>query len=155
MVFALDQFEADKSFSIVQFSTSAQLASGLSSANETMEALDNAQYTGGSTDHADAIRTCQSTFSTSDPNRQNFIMLITDGLPSTTYLYPEIVATEEAEYAKDAGTFIIPIFISENYDAYAESFMTSLSSDGQVFDVAGFESLDTLKDSLVEQVSCS
>ena len=155
MVFALGQFEGSSSFSIVQFATSAQLASSLASADETMTVLDNIQFTGGSTDHADAIRQCQNSFSTSDPNRQNFIMLITDGLPSTTYLNPESVAEEEAAFAKRDGTVIIPIFIAENYDAYAESFMTSLSSDGQFFDVTGFQSLDTLKDRLVEQVSCS
>ena len=82
---------------------------------------------------------------------------ITDGLPSTAYFNPEIVAQAEATAAKQTGTFIIPIFISESsaYDISAATFMTSLSSDGQVFDVTGFESLDTLKDALVEQVSCS
>lgn len=156
MVLALDQFEADRSFSIVNFSTSAQLFNGLSSADETIDALDKMQFTGGSTDHADAIRQCQSSFAMSpDPNRQNFIMMITDGLPSTTYLYPEIAAEEEASNAKLQGTFVIPVFIRESYDTYAENFMTSLSSDGQVYDVTGFQSLDTLKDELVETVLCS
>lgn len=155
MILALDQFEADKSFSLVQFATTAQLTSGLSSSEETIDALDTMQFTGGSTDHADAIRQCQNSFDMSpDPNRQNFIMLITDGLPSTTYLYPEVVAEEEASYAKESGTFMIPIFISENYDAYAGNFMTSLSSNGQFFDVTGFQSLDTLKDELVQTISC-
>jgi len=156
MVFALDQFEADKSFSVVQFATSAQLASDLSPANETIDALDRMEFSGGATDHADAIRQCQTSFEMSpDSKRQNFIMLITDGMPSTTYFNPELVAKQEAQLAKEAGTYIIPIFINENYDFVAESFMTSLSSDGNVFDVSGFESLDTLADALVETVSCS
>ena len=159
MVFALDQFEGSSSFSVVQFATSAQLVSGLASADETMAVLDSIRFTGGTTDHADAIRQCQNSFSMSDPNKQNFIMLITDGLPSVTYPFPgispEIVAEEEAAIAKRDGTVIIPIFIADDYNAYAESFMSSLSSDGQFFDVTGFQSLDTLKDRLVEQVSCS
>jgi hypothetical protein len=157
MVYTLDNFfEADKSFSVVQFATSAQLASGLSTASETMDALDRMEFSGGATDHADAIRQCQASFDMSpDSNRQNFIMMITDGMPSTDYLNPDLAAEEEALYAKEAGTYIIPIFISENYDTYADSFMTSLSSDGNVFDVNGFESLGTLADALLDTVSCS
>ena len=82
-------------------------------------------------------------------------MLITDGLPATTSPDPVIVAQEEADNAKSNGTIIIPVFISEYNDAYALAFMSSLSSDGEVFDVTGFASLDTLKDRLIEQVSCS
>ncbi|KAL7522406.1 hypothetical protein ACHAWX_007092 [Stephanocyclus meneghinianus] len=156
MVFALEQFEAEKSFSLVQFATNAQLISNLATANVTLDVLDNVRYTGGSTEFGEPIRLCQQSFaSSSDPNRKNFIMLITDGLPATTSPDPVIVAQEEADNAKSNGTIIIPVFISEYNDAYALAFMSSLSSDGEVFDVTGFASLDTLKDSLIEQVSCS
>ncbi|KAL3798986.1 hypothetical protein HJC23_005125 [Cyclotella cryptica] len=156
MVLALDQFDAEKSFSVVQFATNAQLISNLATANDALDVLDNVRYTGGSTDFSDPIRLCQQSFeSSSDPGRRNFIMLITDGLPATTTPDPVLVAQEEADIAKNNGTFIIPIFISEYNDPYALAFMSALSSDGQVFDVTGFASLDTLKDRLIEQVSCS
>jgi hypothetical protein len=156
MIFALSQFEAEKSFSVVQFSTYAQLVGNLATADETLTVLDNMHYTGGSTDHAAAISRCQESFAaSSDPSRDNFIMIITDGLPSTDDLYPEIEALEEAEAAKSQGTIIIPIFISKFNELNALNFMSLLSSDGDVFDVTEFGSLDTLKESLVEKVSCS
>ena len=76
MVLAFGQFEGDQNFSVVQFATSAQLVADLKPASETLEILDSVQFTGGSTDHATAIRECQSSFANSDPNRQNFIMMV-------------------------------------------------------------------------------
>lgn len=76
MVSALDQFEGEQNFSVVQFATSAQLVADLNTADEAMEILDTVQFTGGSTDHATAIRECQSSFANSDPSRQNFIMMV-------------------------------------------------------------------------------
>ena len=155
MVNALGQLPGEQSFSIVQFATDAALVSGLASADDTMFTIDALSYSGGVTNHADAINTCQQTLSVSPfPNRENFIMLITDGESSAPELDPEAAAEAAATNAKNAGTFIIPIFISPTNDWDTLTFMRRLSSDNQVFDVTGFESLDSLKDRLVNQVSC-
>ncbi|KAL7489041.1 hypothetical protein ACHAWX_000232 [Stephanocyclus meneghinianus] len=121
MVFALEQFEANKSFSVVQFATNAQLIRNLAMANETLDVLDNVRYTGGSTEFGNPIRMCQQSF-----------------------------ASSRGDNAKSDGTFIIPVFITEYNDAYALASMSSLNSEGEVFDVTSFTSLDTLKDRLNE-----
>jgi hypothetical protein len=84
------------------------------------------------------------------------MMLITDGVPTTPENDPEGTAMSEAIKARDEyGVFIIPVFISPRYDADAMFFMRGLSNDDKVFDVVDYASLDTLKDSLLEEVSCS
>mmetsp|Transcript_30575 Transcript_30575/g.66107 ORF Transcript_30575/g.66107 Transcript_30575/m.66107 type:complete len:919 (-) Transcript_30575:141-2897(-) len=154
MVDLLGDFPADKSFSLVQFATDAQLVSGLSSPAHTLPIIDRLDYTGGLTNHAAAIQKCQGVLPTWD-GRKNFIMLVTDGVSSEPGFDPEGAAEAAASSAKRDGAFIIPIFISPRNDLSALAFMRRLSSDGKVFDVTDFGSLDRLQDSLVNQVSCS
>lgn len=155
MVNSLGDFPAEKSFSVVQFATNAQLAGDLATAEQTLTVIDRLDYTGGLTNHANAIQMCQGTLPSSG-DRKNFIMLITDGISSAPFLDPEGEAEKAATSAKSDGTFIIPIFISPYTNDWSElAFMSRLSSDGKVFDVTDFESLDGLQDRLVDQVSCS
>jgi len=155
MVNSLGDFPAEKSFSVVQFATNAQLAGELASAEQTLTVIDRLDYTGGLTNHASAIQMCQGTLPSSG-DRKNFIMLITDGISSEPFWDPEGEAEEAATSAKSDGTFIIPIFISPYANDWsALAFMSRLSSDGKVFDVTDFESLNGLQDRLVDQVSCS
>ena len=155
MVNLLDDFPAEKTFSVVQFATNAQLVSSLASADQTIQVIDQLDYTGGLTNHASAIQACQQTLPSNDNSRKNFIMLITDGVSSEPGFDPEGEALAAARLAKSDGTFIIPVFISPYNDVSAFSFMSQLSSDGKVFDVTDFDSLSSLQDSLITQVSCS
>ena len=155
MVKLLDDFPAEKAFSVVQFATNAQLVSNLESSDETVQVIDQLDYTGGLTNHASAIQACQQTLPSNDNSRKNFIMLITDGVSSEPGFDPEGEALAAARVAKTDGTLIIPVFISPDNDWNARVFMSQLSSDGKVFDVTDFESLSSLKDSLITQVSCS
>lgn len=154
IVNVLGDFPAKKSFSVVQFATDARLVSGLKSAEQTISKLEQLDYTGGLTNHGAAIRACQRTLPSSSGFRKNFIMLITDGVSSEPN-DPEGYAEAAATAAKFDGTFIIPVFISPNNDWSALSFMMRLSSDGKVFDVTDFDSLNSLQDRLVDQVSCA
>jgi len=154
MVDLLGDFPAEKSFSVVHFSTDARLANGLSSVAKTLRIIDRLDYTGGLTNHMAAIQMCQRNMP-ARKKRKNFIMLITDGVSSEPGIDPEGAAERAARAAKLDGTFIIPIFISTDNDRSALAFMRRLSSDGKVFDVTDFASLDKLQDSLVNQVSCS
>lgn len=157
MVNLLGDFPAEKSFSVVQFATSASLVSNLSSAEQTQPILGRLDYTGGLTNHAAAIQMCQRTLvpSFGSERKKNFIMLITDGVPSEPIFDPEGAAELTATRAKSDGTIIIPVFISPFNDWTARAFMRRLSSDGKVFDVTDFDSLNSLQERLVEQVSCS
>ena len=154
MVNLLGNFPAEKSFSIVQFATDARLVRTLSSADDTALTIDGLEYTGGMTNHESAIQTCQQTLPSLD-DRKKFIMLITDGLSSVPEFDPEGAAEAAATEAKSGGSFIIPVFISPDNDLSALEFMSRLSSDGIVFDVTDFDTLSSLQDRLIEQVSCS
>ena len=155
MVNLLGNFPSEKSFSIVQFATDARLVATLSSADDTVSTIDGLAYTGGMTNHESAIRTCQQTLPSFDDDRKNFIMLITDGLSSVPEYDPEGAAEAAATEAKYGGSFIIPVFISPDNDLSALEFMSRLSSDGIVFDVTDFDTLSSLQDRLIDQVSCS
>lgn len=154
MVNSLGNFPAEKLFSVVQFATDAQLVRVLSSADDTVLTIDGLEYTGGMTNHESAIQTCQQTLPPYD-DRKNFIMLITDGLSSVPEFDPESAAEAAATNAKSDGSFIIPVFISPDNDLSALEFMSRLSSDGIVFDVTNFDTLTSLQDRLIDQVSCS
>ena len=167
MIQSLSNFPADKTFSVVQFSTEGRLVSLMESNLEAKSTIDELSYTGGIiTNHAEAISQCRQSLSSSlafqqfsasagDIPHKSIMMLITDGVPTTLDNDQEGAATLAASQAKEDGMFIIPVFISPRFDADVLSFMSGLSSDGKVFDVMDYESLDTLKDRLLEEVSCS
>lgn len=162
LISSLSKFPSDKTFSIVQFANEGKLVSMMESTVEATSTIDELRYTGGITNHAEAIAACRQglmgslAFQQSSTPRKSIMMLITDGVPTTPENDPEGAALTEAMKAKEDGVFIIPVFISPRYDANAFSFMSELSSarGGEVFDVVDYESLDTLKDRLLEEVSC-
>ena len=169
MIQSLSKFQSDQTFSIVQFATEGQLISLMQSDSEALSTIDDLYYTGGITNHAEAIRECRrslaashgfqnsnSAAATPTETHQNIMMLITDGKPTTPEDDPFGAAKAEARKAKEEnGVFIIPVFISPKYDGEALSFMRGLSSNDKVFDVVDFESLKTLKERLVKEISCS
>ena len=162
LISSLSKFPSDKTFSIVQFANEGKLVSMMESTVEATSTIDELRYTGGITNHAEAIAACRQglmgslAFQQPSTPRKSIMMLITDGVPTTPENDPEGAALLEAMQAKEDGVFIIPVFISPRYDANAFSFMSELSSarNGEVFDVVDYESLDTLKDRLLEEVSC-
>eukprot|EP00984_Skeletonema_dohrnii_P000415 scaffold141_cov125-Skeletonema_dohrnii-CCMP3373.AAC.2 len=171
MIQSLSNFPADKTFSIVQFATEGQLISLMETNDEALSTIDQLYYTGGITNHAEAISECRRSLSASLAFQQsaaaasdtttyvppkNIMVLITDGKPTTPDDDPLGAAMKQARKAREENeVFIIPVFISPRYDSDALSFMRGLSSNDKVFDVVDFESLKTLKDRLLEEVSCS
>lgn len=83
--------------------------------------------------------------------------MVTDGVSSEPDPDPVAVAEDAASSAKLAGTHIIPVFISSSgysNESDALDFMGRLSSNGEVFYVSDFGSLNSLQGRLVDQVSC-
>ena len=83
----------------------------------SLNVLDNLRYTGGLTNHGDAISLCQGVF---DPGQKNIIVLITDGIstspdPCPSGGGPEDCGITAANDAKAAGTLIRPVFIETSY----------------------------------------
>ena len=155
IVTSLGELSVDNFFSIVQFSTNAQVVSELADPDQTLKVIDSIKYSGGTTNQGDALRLCQQTLaSASQQGRQNFIVIITDGEPTMPELAPKFEAETAAMEAKDAGTFIIPVLISANYSQSLLNFTRTISSDGNVFVVSDFVSLYDLREELLSKVSC-
>ncbi len=157
MIGTFGSFVAARSFSIVPFATDAELVSDLSTANEALASLDTLTYTGGSTNHATAINTCRKSLeSSTEVDRKNFLLLITDGSPSSPVFSPDAEAIAEAEAeaaaekAKSEGIYIIPLMIKQEVSPYLQR----LSSDGIVFDASDFDDLPSLRETLLAQVEC-
>ena len=109
---------------IVSFSTTGTLESDFDPVDAvSLNVLENLIYTGGYTNHGDAISFCQDVF---DPGQKNIIVLITDGVstrpqtcPISTQTYdnggPGDCGIASANTAKAAGTLIRPVFITTSY----------------------------------------
>ena len=89
----------------------------------SLNVLEDLKYTGGLTNHRDAISVCQGVY---DPTKKNIIVLITDGVstrphtcPISTPSYdnggPGDCGITAANTAKAAGTLIRPVFITTSY----------------------------------------
>jgi len=156
VVEAVEVYNVTKEFSIVQWSSSAYATQALSSATDTKTYLSSEiDYSGGGTNTAAAITTCQDLFAAS-PGRKNVILLVTDGVPTSGGNDPAALALAEADSAKLDGTLIIPFFIENNVPSSASDFMCSLSSnvcdstsDGKVFSVASFDNMDATLAALI------
>ena len=99
-------------FSMIHYSTPATRVAGLYSSNVVIHFLNGLDCTGGFSNHAEALLTCQQRlFAPSDPDRQNITLLINDGVPTI----PEVDPFGEAQYAAalvmNERTHIVPVFI--------------------------------------------
>ena len=105
----------NKQFSLVRFATDSSIEANLGSSQNALTAINNLDYTGGITNHGDAIISCQSTLVGSLV--PTFILMVTDGVATTqTGLYdpPAGVAhgIASAEEVKQGGTNIETVFIN-------------------------------------------
>lgn len=140
MTESFHDYPANVMTSVVSFSGYATIEMGLGTRNATLDALDELVYTGGWTDHSDALQSCASTL---NGDAQSFILLITDGVP-TQPADPQRAGIMAAADAKNDGHQILPVFISNTYDLAAHEYMSTMSSDGRVWDVSDFEGLNQL-----------
>lgn len=154
IVSALDHLPMNQAFSLVQFSDDAQLLSSSTTARNAKADLLGLSYTGGRTNTYDALLKCQSSFIS--PDSKNFVIIITDGVPSLPFPDPRDNAIAQAESMKILGTTIIPVFI-ETADSFGrgQEFMSQISSDGNVLDVTAFDDLDNLRETLLDQITCN
>ena len=109
---------------IVSFSTTGTLESDLNPVDAvSLNVLEGLRYSGGFTNHGDAISFCQGVF---DPGQKNIIVLITDGVSTRPQSCPVSSPTWDnggpgdcgitaANDAKAAGTLIRPVFITTSY----------------------------------------
>jgi len=156
LITELGEQPTNQDFSIVHFGTDVTVASSLESWRQSIKTVNSLKYSGGKTNLAGAITSCQLTLDESPPDRKNLMLILTDGAPSVPEFNAQDVAATAAMNAQLKDTFIIPVFIEEPNSPYEPevSFLTdNISSDGNVF-VADFDGLDDLQDTLFEQVTC-
>lgn len=152
---SLEILPVTQSYSLVSFGNNATLDLDLASPEDMLVALDGLIYTGGKTNHADAISACHtSLISSTEITRKNIMLLITDGYPSEPKNMPKESAEVAATEAKSDGVFIIPIAIQLQFSPEPTPYLQSISSDGTVFDVSDFDLLDDIEEDLFAQVSC-
>ncbi|KAL7538655.1 hypothetical protein ACHAWF_006162 [Thalassiosira exigua] len=145
---------SDQLYSIVGFGTEATSTTPLRSPRETLQALSELAYLGGTTNHADAINACASSFEGGVSGMKNLILLITDGMPSDPRDgSPRAAAEEAAAAAKAEGTLITPVMIAP-FSPEPITYLSGISSNGVVFDVSDFTVLDDLRENLLVQISC-
>ncbi|KAL9182742.1 hypothetical protein ACHAXT_004021 [Thalassiosira profunda] len=155
LITELGELPTQQDFSLVHFATDVTIASTLESWRQAVKSLNQFKYTGGKTNLAGAINSCQQTLASSPPDRKNLLLVITDGAPSVPESDPEDAAISAAAQAKLQDSFIIPVLIEESFGQSPElTFLeNNISSDGKVF-VADFDGLGSIADSLFEQVTC-
>ena len=156
VVNSLDEIQREKSFSLVEFSTDARVRRTLTNAGNVRDYLNNdIDYMGGYTNTAEAIEKCQHTFGNSD--RQNVILLVTDGVPTRPSGDPFQAAINAANDVKNPNrsnpTFLQPVFINAGGNPLsATTFMNNIASGGVFniddFDVLNQDAVDRLKDIL-------
>eukprot|EP00986_Skeletonema_menzelii_P018503 scaffold26650_cov181-Skeletonema_menzelii.AAC.1 len=148
--------EAHCSYSLVGFATNASFVSNLMPLSaDALSSLDSLAYSGGRTNHAAAISSCQQTFSNPDDavERKNMIILITDGNP--TEPRDEKSATKEsiaaANQVKEAGSILIPVMLTtSSIDNKTADYMTEISSDEEFLN-ASLSALDSVEESLLSK----
>ncbi len=159
---SLASIQSEQMYSVVGFATEVTRSTLLLPPQVALEALDGLEYSGGRTNHADAINSCQGSLTTFSPaeDRKSLMILITDDDPSeprdSLEGSPIMAAEEAASQAKAEGLFIIPVMIvPQSSDLIPElEYLQRISSDRQVFDVSDFSVLSSLQETLLAQVSC-
>ncbi|EJK53369.1 hypothetical protein THAOC_27211, partial [Thalassiosira oceanica] len=155
MVTALDSFDGQKSYSIVQFASSGSLVPSSGDKQSTIDSVNGLDYTGGFTNHAEAIDRCREALSSTSLGSNKYMLVITDAVSTRPSQDPVGSAIASADLAKGDDINIIPVFVMFPGQDSGLDFMSTISSDGNVFNVTDFESLEFLEQDLIEQVSCS
>lgn len=163
VIAGLDDYNVNAQYSLVKFSTGGHVVGAYDTGSAAISAIGDMSFTGGYTNHQEAIEKCHSQLTAANPMRKKFIMLVTDG--ESTKPYSKSVAKDRAERAatraQSEGSFIIPIFISNsgnNNDVI--EFMKGLSGgknnpEGFVYSVGNFDALTGLIDGMVNNIACS
>eukprot|EP00581_Thalassiosira_minuscula_P000463 CAMPEP_0183744364 /NCGR_PEP_ID=MMETSP0737-20130205/65691_1 /TAXON_ID=385413 /ORGANISM="Thalassiosira miniscula, Strain CCMP1093" /LENGTH=1442 /DNA_ID=CAMNT_0025980005 /DNA_START=145 /DNA_END=4473 /DNA_ORIENTATION=- len=158
LVTTLGELPTKQDFSVVHFGTEVTVASTLESWRQSIKTLNTLEYTGGMTNLAGAISSCQLTLNQSPPDRKNIMLIITDGAPSvpSSLISAQNAARNEALDAENQDTFIIPVLIEEpdeNSQGEVDFLSNSISTDGKVF-VSDFDGLQNIEQSVFDQVTC-
>ncbi|EJK44321.1 hypothetical protein THAOC_37148 [Thalassiosira oceanica] len=152
MVTELDSFNGDKSYSIVQFASSGSLVQSSGDKDSTIDSVNGLVYTGARTNHAEAIDSCRNALSGTDHNK--YMILITDGVSTLPQPGPINSTFASADLAKGDDINIIPVFITTTSSGGLQ-VMSTISSDGKVFNVTDFGSLEAIEQELIDQVRCN
>ena len=139
-------------FSLVHFATDASVESNLG--DDVLPAVNSLHYSGGLTNHADAIGACQGTFANS--SGENIILLVTAGVPTDLDQ-----GRASAAAAETVGTTIKTVFVNRNKTGgnvngltpdEVEAYMNDLGSSHYAVD--SFENLSKTVDDIAYDIAC-
>lgn len=160
LIDGLSDLPSDRDYSVVHYATAATVASTSESGPNAIDTIKNLNYSGGKTNLADAISSCQSTLDRLPRRSKNYIVVFTDGFPTqpTSEMVAEGTAVSAAKNAKIQGTVIIPVLREDRKrDGFAnalEFLREDISSNGEVFSLSPQGSNDLIDFLVKDLASC-
>merc|ERR1712060_193956 len=150
-----EELKGSNNFSLVQFADESSIQSELTSCDTEIQRVSEISYSGGMTNTEAALTSCHATLESS--NKRKYVVLVTDGVPTTSDREGEPVhaALDAADELKMDDIFIITAFIDRTInDDSGKELMMQISSGDSLYNVADFDDLDTIVDSVAEPVLC-
>jgi len=154
---------ANVQFSVVTFATMANIDTNLTDSTNAKTTIDNIVYSGGFTNHQDAIRRCQDTLSLA-PNGKRFMLLFTAGDstasdgggenagPPSSEFTDEIdrdLAIVAAERVKTINPKSLVVTILDRSVTTNAEFINSLASPNLDFTVDDFTDVSAITTNLI------
>lgn len=169
---------------VVEFNETAVVSSSLNANPQvTIDNISTLTFTGGNTNHEDAILACNSTLPTPSSDVKNFIVLLTDGDPNecagdacartnstgacplSNCIPARNAANNTATSVKDNGIIMLPVFIKrppnfvytpppQNETQAIIDYMNDLSSEGFDVPVSNFTGLGEIVLDIKQEILC-
>ena len=161
-------FHPHTEFSIVSFGSTAQTVSALTDANNALLAINNVlDYSGGYTNHEQALVKCRETLPTGPDDPPAFILMVTDGVPTMygpdgtmdpdSSITPRTKALEVANAIKADGIRIETLYVNPStaVDESITNYMVALSSSPAYHGVGQFSELTNIVTQVSAEIGCN
>ena len=152
-------------FSVVSFGSAAQTVTPLTSADNALNAINNdLDYSGGLTNHEQALIKCKETLPTGPDDPPGFILMVTDGVPTThgtsgaldETTLPRTKALEAANAIKADGIRVATIHINPSApNNESTEYMKALASHDAFHDIADFSNLADIVTQVSAEIGCN
>ena len=149
----------------MSFGSTAQTVTTLTNADNALSAINNdLDYSGGLTNHEQALIKCKETLPTGPDDPPGFILMVTDGVPSThgtsgaldETTLPRTKALEVANSIKADGIRVETLHINPSApNNESTEYMKALSSHDAFHDIADFANLADIVTQVSAEIGCN
>ena len=152
----------------MSFGSTAQLVTSLTDADNALLAINNVlDYSGGYTNHEQALAKCRETLPTGPDDPPAFILIVTDGVPTLygpdgsvdpdSSITPRTKALEVANIIKADGIRIETLYInpSTTVDESITNYMKALSSSPAYHGISQFSELSNIVTKVSAEIGCN